>query len=134
MLLLTGFSLCLQYTSAFDMKNNRPASFSRLLSGVTVFALFLCSCSTISYVGDRYQPTDRIDVYYAERDVKSEYKVIGHLSELVGGINGEEQAKQNIIAKCREVGADGVIILGFQYSGSDEDKQYQKAQAIKYID
>jgi len=94
----------------------------------------LFSCSTISYVGDRYPPTEHIDVYYAERDVEFEYKVIGHLSELVSGVNGEESAKQSIIAKCREVGADGVIILGFEYAGSEDTKRYQKAQAIKYID
>ncbi len=114
------------------MKKIRPISFFRLLFGLAAFSLY--SCMTISYVGDRYQPTDRIDVYYAERDVEFKYKVIGHLSELVGGVNGEERAKQSIVAKCREVGADGVIILGFDYSGSKDDKQYQKAQAIKYID
>lgn len=114
------------------MKIIRPISFFRLLVGLAAFSLY--ACTTISYVGDRYQPTDRIDVYYAERDVEFEYKVIGHLSELVAGFNGEERAKQAIVAKCREVGADGVIILGFQHSGSEDVKQYQKAQAIRYID
>jgi len=114
------------------MKAIRPIYFFRLLFGLAALSVY--SCSTISYVGDRYQPTERIDVYYAERDVEFDYKVIGHLSELVSGLNGEERAKQSIVAKCREVGADGVIILGFQYSGSEDDKQYQKAQAIRYID
>lgn len=94
----------------------------------------LHACMSVSYVGDRYQPTEQVDVYYAERDVESEYRVIGHLSEKVSGLNGEDRAKQRIIAKCREVGADGVIILGFEYGGTKEAEQYQKAQAIKYAE
>lgn len=105
-----------------------------MLSVLLIVAAFTWqSCMTVSYVGDRYQPTEQVDVYYAEQDVKSEYKVIGHLSEKVSGFNGEERAKQQIIAKCREVGADGVIILGFEYGGSKKTEEYQKAQAIKYI-
>ena len=100
----------------------------------TIAAFTFQGCTTVSYVGDRYQPTEKVDVYYAEKDVKTEYQVIGHLSEKVSGLNGEERAKQQIIAKCREVGADGVIILGFEYGGSKETEEYQKAQAIKYIE
>ena len=89
-------------------------------------------CRTVSYVGDRYQPTAEVDIYYAEQDVPAGYRVIGHLSERVGGINGGERAKQRIVAKGREVGADGVIILGFDYGGSEKTEQYQKVRAIKY--
>ena len=92
------------------------------------------SCMTVSYVGDRYQPTEQVDVYYAEKDVKTEYRVIGHLSEKVSGFNGEERAKQQILSKGREVGADGVIILGFEYVGAKQTEAYQKAQPIKYIE
>lgn len=107
----------------------------KMVSVLLIAATFsLHACVSVSYVGDRYQPTEQVDVYYAERDVKSEYRVIGHLSEKVSGLNGEERAKQQIIAKCREVGADGVIIVGFDYGGTKETEQYQKAQAIKYIE
>ncbi|WP_262248354.1 hypothetical protein [Parapedobacter soli] len=110
-------------------------SLPKLVRTLLIAATFTFhACKTVSYVGDRYQPTEQVDVYYAERDIKQEYRVIGHLSEEVKGINGEERAKQQIIAKCREVGADGVIILGFDYGGTKETEQYQKAQAIKYIE
>ena len=115
------------------MKIKRP--FPNVLQLLTIVGVFTFhGCMTVSYVGDRYQPTEQVDVYYAEKDVKPEYRVIGHLSEKVIGLNGEERAKQQIIAKCREVGADGVIILGFEYGGSKETDEYQKAQAIKYIE
>ena len=99
---------------------------------LTAAACTFQACMTVSYVGDRYQPTQQIDVYYAEKDIRTEYRVIGHLSEKVTG--SEERAKEQLIAKCREVGADGIIILGFEYGGAKETEEYQKAQAIKYID
>ncbi|WP_257668427.1 hypothetical protein [Parapedobacter tibetensis] len=66
---------------------------------------------TVSYVGDRFQPTEQVDVYYAAKDVKRNYRVIGHVSELVGGFGGEERVKMEIIKKCKEVGADAVKLL-----------------------
>ena len=93
------------------MKIKRPQS--KIMSALFVAAFTLHACMTVSYVGDR---------------------VIGHLSEKVSGLNGEERAKQQIIAKCREVGADGVIILGFEYGGAKETEEYQKAQAIKFTE
>ncbi|HWK57754.1 MAG TPA: hypothetical protein VNQ80_10465 [Parapedobacter sp.] len=107
----------------------------KLMSTLLIAATFsFHACMTVSYVGDRYQPTQQVDVYYAEKDVKAQYRVIGHLAEKVSGLKGEERAKQRIVAKCREVGADGVIILGFEYGGTKETEQYQKAQAIKYTE
>jgi len=115
------------------MKINSPLP--KIAGALLVVATFtLQACMTVSYVGDRYQPTEQVDVYYAGKDVKAEYRVIGHLSEKVSGLKGEERAKQQILAKCREVGADGVIILGFEYGGSKETEEYQKAQAIKYTE
>ncbi|MEC3880098.1 hypothetical protein [Parapedobacter sp. 10938] len=106
----------------------------KIMGALIVALLTFQACMTVSYVGDRYQPTEQVDVYYAEKDVNTAYRVIGHLSEKVSGLKGEERAKQRIIAKCREVGADGVIILGFEYGGSEETDEYQKAQAIKYTE
>ncbi len=108
-------------------KNFRPLFFAGIL-------LLLGACATTAYVGDRYAPTTTIDVFYSGKDVKREYKVIGHISEKSPGLNGDEWAKKQIIAKGQEVGADAVIILGFNYAGSDEAEKYQKAEAIKYTD
>lgn len=114
------------------MKSKRPHP-KLLLLPLIAAAFTFHACMTVSYVGDRYQPTEHVDVYYAEKDVKTEYRVIGHLSEKVTGLNGGDRAKERIIAKGREVGADGIIILGFEYGGAKETEEYQKAQAIKYL-
>lgn len=101
---------------------------------LSISLIVLGACSTISYVGDRYTPTQKVDVFYSAADVDRKYKVIGHLSENAGGLNGEEEAKRSIIRKCREVGADGVIILGFEHVKGETTSLYQKAEAIKYLD
>ncbi len=105
---------------------------SSLFLSFTSLILFLTSCMTVSYVGDRYQPTSKVDIYYAGKDVKEEYKVIGHLSELIGALNGEERAKRAIVKKAQEVGAHAIIITGIENSGGKNSQSYQKAEAIIY--
>jgi len=92
--------------------------------------VLLSSCVTTSYMGDRLAPTNQIDVYYAAKDVKKEYKVIGHIATAVA--LGEEASKQRIITKAKSVGADGVIILGMDYTGGEDSGPYSKAEAIQY--
>lgn len=104
---------------------------------VTTGLLLLQACATISYVGAHYTPTDHVDLYFSARDVKREFKTIGHLSEKVGGFSGEEKAKQSIISKAKQVGGDAVIITGIEHVSSNESSgvtDYQKAEVIKYTD
>jgi|SRR5690606_23514288 len=98
-----------------------------------MIALVSGACATTAYVGDRYAPTESVEVFYSAKDVKQEYRVIGHLSEKLLGQN-DEWARQRIIAKGKDVGADAVIILGFDYAGSEDPDRYLKAEAIKYTD
>ncbi|QNL50015.1 hypothetical protein H8S90_25585 [Olivibacter sp. SDN3] len=99
---------------------------------IAVFVVFfmISSCVTATYIGDRFQPTHAIDVYYAGKDVKKGYKVIGHLSAPASF--RDERSKKDIIAKAKAVGADGVIIVGSEHAGGEHAKRYNKAEAIKY--
>lgn len=94
--------------------------------------MFLSSCITTSYIGDKLVPTNRVDVFYSAKDVKKDYKVIGHISSETG--MGEERAKQMIIGKAKIVGADAIIITGIDYTGGEDSSPYSKAEAIKYND
>lgn len=106
-----------------------------VLFSVTLFLLLsTTSCRNVYYVGDRYPSTNQVDVYYAERDVKREYKVIGHLSEQIRSRNGEERTKAAIVAKAREIGAHGIIITGIEHIGGEETRRFQKAEAILYTE
>jgi hypothetical protein len=90
-------------------------------------SFFLASCSSISYLGDTYPATTKADVYYDAKDVKQDYKVIGHLS-MPYSTNSNE-IKSRLSEKASSLGADGIIIL--QTIGR-EDKEIVKADAIKY--
>lgn len=92
--------------------------------------IFLSSCGTTSYIGNKSNPTSTVDVFYAAKDVKKEYKVIGHISSKTS-LN-EERAKQRIIERAKSAGADAVIILGIDYTGGKDSSPYSKAEAIKY--
>lgn len=94
---------------------------------IIAFSLLLAACSPITYVGDSYPATPKADVYYDAKDVKQDYKVIGHLS--MEFTNNPDLIKSKLSEKARLLGADGVIIL--QTTGHD-DKETVKADAIKY--
>ena len=94
---------------------------------IIAFSLFLAACSPITYVGDTYPATPKADVYYDAKDVKQDYKVIGHLS--MEFTNNSDLIKSKLSEKAKLLGADGIIIL--QTTGHD-DKETVKADAIKY--
>ncbi|WP_114941094.1 hypothetical protein [Mucilaginibacter endophyticus] len=94
---------------------------------IILLSLFLASCATTSYLGDTYPATEKVDVFYDAKDVKKDYKVIGHLA--IAYTPNAAEAKNDLSIKAREVGADGIIIL--QVDGNNE-KATIRADAIKY--
>lgn len=94
---------------------------------IIMLSLFLASCATTSYLGDTYPATEKVDVFYDAKDVKQDYKVIGHLA--IAYTDNSAEAKNDLSIKAREVGADGIIIL--QVAGNNE-KATIRADAIKY--
>ena len=104
---------------------------TKIFFAASISAMVLISCGTVtSYIGDTLTPSEKIDVYYAARDIKREYKVIGHISATTS-IN-ENAAKDKIVEKAKTVGADGVIILGLDFTGGKDSTPFEKADAIKY--
>lgn len=98
---------------------------------LATFVLLLSSCATTSYMGDKFAATSNIDVFYDVKDVKKEYRVIGHIYASTG-VNADK-VKESILAKARAVGADGVIILGLNTTGAGKNTEnVQQADAIKY--
>ena len=90
-------------------------------------SLFLVSCSTTTYLGDAYPATTKTDFYYDAKDVKQDYKVIGHLTTPYS--DNSNYVKEALSKKGTAIGADGIIIL--EAVGHDENKVV-KADAIKY--
>lgn len=96
------------------------------------FCLLFTACETVAYLGEQYPLNQDVKVYYAARDVKREYKVIGHFSNLLNG--NEENSKNEILGKAKTVGADAVIFTGFGTTAGKDGSNTITADAIKYTD
>ena len=92
-------------------------------------SLLITSCTTVGYLGDQHEPTAKVDVYYDVKDVKQDYKVIGHLSDSYNNSRKPEHTKNKFVEKAKAIGADGLIIL--QTTGNS-DHEMARADAIKY--
>jgi hypothetical protein len=98
---------------------------------ILVICLFT-ACATSSYIGDTRTPTSNVDVFYADKDVKRAYRVLGHI--YTGVSLNSELVKQRIIDKAKTIGADAVIIPVVSSTGGKDADLYQQADAIAYTD
>jgi hypothetical protein len=76
----------------------------------------LLGCATVNYIGDSYPPTQHVDVFFSEKDVEKEYRVMGRVEATANAdelIYSGEKFMQTICKKAEEKGADGVVILDF---------------------
>ena len=77
---------------------------------------FLTSCSpTINYLGQRYTPTNKVDLYFDEADVKQNYSVMGRMNNEAGEFESDdiEEVQEAMIEKAKSVGADAILFIGF---------------------
>jgi hypothetical protein len=82
------------------------------------------------YIGDTLPTTSNVDVFYDAKDVKKDYKVIGHLS--IPTSVPVNQAKSKITEKAKAVGSDGIIIHSTNSMGGKDLETLYTADAIKY--
>jgi len=100
--------------------------------GLLFFILLLCSCSPrMHYLGDSYAPTQNVDVFYDELDIKKEYRVIGQLS--ADNQNNPtinlDKIRDDMIKTAGEKGADGILFLF--HDAYNENKTVQ-SKLIRY--
>ena len=75
-------------------------------------------CAKVNYIGVSYPPTQQIDLYLSEYDVRTDYQVIGRIvatARVTSELFSDQEFQDKIMKKAREKGADGVIILGFDH-------------------
>jgi uncharacterized protein YbjQ (UPF0145 family) len=97
--------------------------------------LLIVSCGTVrpNYLGTTYPATQTIDSYYAAKDVKHSYKVIGHFAVKSPEFTEYmERAKKDIIEEAKKQGADGLIFSSIDYEDKSSAMITIKADAIKY--
>ena len=82
------------------------------LVSVFILVIFLAfGCTSVNYVGKSLDPTQSIEMYFSEDDIKKEYTVIGHALGL-GVIVGIEKVEAKLIEEARLRGADAILITG----------------------
>jgi hypothetical protein len=93
------------------------------------FTLLLSSCNVmVDYIGDKYPPSNSVDVYYSAHDVTKAFKVIGHMN--IPNV-GQDQAKASFIKYAKSIGADAIVITGAN-STKDAQTAVINADALKY--
>lgn len=90
------------------MKNN-----SLILIGIT---LLLGACAPkINYLGNSYTPTQQVEIFFDEKDIKGDYRVMGMIDN--EGDDFEEDdpeiVQQAMVEKAKAVGADAILFTGF---------------------
>ena len=120
------------------------------MSRVLVFAVLAClttGCATIDYVGDTYQPTTHVDLYFSEAEVPRDYRVIGQVRATGDQFVTASGLHAKMMLRAREKGADGVIILDItrrllsdekrvvettKESGDEKDKTTEKTVSVSH--
>jgi hypothetical protein len=92
--------------------------------------LLLSGCVTVSYFGDKLEPTSHVDIFYAAHDVMRNYKVIGHLA---CNNFSQEKVKLELTDYAKKIGADAIIITGTDATKNDQAAVIN-ADALKYTD
>lgn len=79
-----------------------------------VFAPLLSACNPVqtNYLGNTYEPTKHVEVFFEKGDIDRPYKVIG-IAELIAP-DGTDTDKymQRIVNTARKRGADAVLVQG----------------------
>lgn len=98
-------------------------------------ALSACGGFDRNYIGTRLQPTSTIHTYYDLKDIKQEYKIIGHfVSQYPYNPNNQEKVKAKLLDEAKKVGADGLVFSEVNMKNTPSSTDYSiKADAIKYI-
>ncbi len=91
-------------------------------------ALMMTSCISVDYLGNNYQPTDEVAMYFDEADVPRNYEVMGMVSADAPDIISSEKIQRRILERAREAGADAVLFesMDKKVSGSNTNTQHDR--------
>lgn len=84
--------------------------------------ILLYSCAPqLNYIGNYYQKTAVVKLYFNEKEISEDFKIIGLLNfNTVPSIIANTNFTDLILNKAKEVGADAVLITNFSNTSSNE--------------
>ncbi len=104
-----------------------------------LYSSFLSSCvPTLNYIGNHFDPTQKVEIFYDIKDVTQNYTVMGLLNFeynfFTNSLNNEILSL--MINKGKEVGADAVLVTKFKHYSKQimEENINSKEKEIKNIE
>jgi hypothetical protein len=78
---------------------------------VYFFAIgLLSSCSnSVSYFGRSYPPTEAVDIYFREGDVKEQNEVMGKITVEVSANKSSDKVQDQMMKRAKAKGADAIV-------------------------
>ena len=113
---------------------SRKYFFPRIL--LLLFTLSGCG-PTIYYLGDTYESSNSLQVFYDEEEVEGAYTVMGKMTTDKSRKYKQEQVKEKMIRKAQQFGADAIIFSDFyvmRLESEKEDRLVIKAKLIRYYE
>ncbi len=113
-------------------------SCKRILSKAVILVLvnfLLISCGpSIYYLGDSFQPSDAVEIFYDAKEIKKEYKIVGRMTNDKIAHYEPELIKAEMVKKAKQVGADAIIFSDLSIDNTEQqgDRLAIKAELIKY--
>ncbi len=102
---------------------------------VILFFALLAACSTPSYFGKTYSPTQNVDVYLDKADVKKTFITMGS-TNLAKGFSSLDAMQTKVVELGKAKGADGVImtlteeVISTQQTGTGVISKTKKQKVI----
>jgi hypothetical protein len=104
---------------------------------VILAAVFAMGCASVNYIGNSFDPTTTVDVYFSEDEIKKEYTVMGHALG-TGSLVSIDKIRIKLIEEAKGKGADAILITGLGKShvpvGDDTSMEEDQINAsfLKY--
>ncbi len=89
----------------------------------------------INYLGEKYEPTNQIDLYFDAADIQKQYKVIGVMKNEGDDweMNYLDNIKEEMIKKAKAQGGDAILFVGSYTEKVTEENSYTEIEDDKDI-
>ena len=111
-------------------KNNFNSNILLIL--IIFFAIIGCTAS-VNYVGEEYEPTTSVDVYFSEDEIEKEYTIMGHAIGSGGDLISNEDIQNKLVEVAKSKGADAIVITGLGKSNIPVGEWGESEKQIKTL-
>ena len=108
----------------------------RIIWLVFILVFLTVSCGpSVYYLGEDYNRSRVIQVFYDESSIEQPYTVIGRMAHDKKREYDTDRIKKKMIREAKKVGADGLIFTDFMVTRLEQEKDDRlviRAKAVKF--